>query len=325
MEMRQIGIIGAGNLGARHLQALALAREAWQITVMDVNEEALHKAEGIFRGTDGAEKHEVRFVTAIPCMPKAMDVVVVATGANVRRRVVEELLAHARVTYLVLEKVLFQRLEDYGAVAELLEQRKVQAFVNCPRRMHPVYERIKRKLEDAETMEIHMSGSDWGMGGNGIHLLDLIAYLAGSEKIRLDISGLDSEYSQSKRKGFLEITGTVSGSMGRCRAFSLSSYKKSGIPDLTMIISDTCRIWIGEGSGELEYADAVAGWERRRESFGLPYQSQLTQLVVEELLSGGSCRLTPFEESVRLHLALEEKLIPYFEKQGVEKGLCPIT
>ena len=57
MEKRQIGIIGAGSLGSRHLQALAASREAWQITVVDVNREALQKAEMIFKGTKGAEKH----------------------------------------------------------------------------------------------------------------------------------------------------------------------------------------------------------------------------------------------------------------------------
>ena len=178
---------------------------------------------------------------------------------------------------------------DYDPVAKLLEQNQVQAYVNCPRRMHPVYEQIRDKLKDAQLMEILMEGSDWGLGGNGIHLLDLIAYLAGSEGIRIDISGLDPYYQQSKRKGFLEITGTIRGSMGRCRAFSLSSYQKSGIPDQTIILSDACRIYLSEGCRELEYADASTGWERRKEHFQLPYQSQLTHLVVEELLAEGSC------------------------------------
>ena len=47
--------------------------------------------------------------------------------------------------------------------------------------------------------------------------------------------------------------------------------------------------------------------------------------ALEELFAGGSCRLTAFEESCRLHMALEEQLIPWFEKRGKEKGLCPIT
>ena len=45
MNRAKIGIIGAGNLGIRHLQALALLKEACQITVMDINREALRKAE----------------------------------------------------------------------------------------------------------------------------------------------------------------------------------------------------------------------------------------------------------------------------------------
>lgn len=325
MEKRQIGIIGAGNLGARHLQALALSVEAYRITVMDVNEEALKKAETIFKGTDGAAKHVICFVTEIASMPDEMDVVIIATGSNIRRKVTEELLEHSRVSYLVLEKVLFQRLEDFGAVAELLDKKRVRAFVNCPRRMHPVYEMIKKKLEGAHEMEIMVSGSDWGLGCNGIHMLDLAAYLAGSEQIEVDISGLDPDYLQSKRKGYLEITGTLRGSMGRCRAFSIASYRQPGVPASTVILSDVCRIHIREWKKEIETADESTGWEWKAEGFEMPYQSQLTHLVVEELLAGGTCRLTSFEESCRLHMALEEQLIPYFEKQGIEKGLCPIT
>lgn len=325
MEMRRIGIIGVGNLGTRHLQALALSEEAYQITVTDVRKEALAKAESVFTGTEGAAKHEVRFVTSIAAMPERMDVVIVATGSDVRRAVTEELLLHADVSYLILEKVLFQRLGDYDAVEELFRQKGIKAFVNCPRRMYPVYVSLKETLCDAKEMEIAVSGSDWGLGSNAIHMLDLIAYLAGSEAPELSCQGLDPAYRQSKRDGFLEITGTIRGRMGRCRAFSVSSYETAGVPASTFIAADTCRIHIMEGNKELEYAAVSTGWEWKKERFDMPYQSQLTHLAAAELLTGGTCRLTTFEESGRLHRTLLRQLIPYFERQGVKAGLCPIT
>ena len=100
-----------------------------------------------------------------------------------------------------------------------------------------------------------------------IHILDFIAYLAGSQDIEIDISALDPQYQQSKRSGFLEITGTIRGSMGRCRAFALSSYQKQGFPVSTVILSDICRIHIMEWKKELEYADASTGWEWQKQTF----------------------------------------------------------
>lgn len=345
MKKRQIGIIGTGNLGIRHLQAVALLKESCRINVMDISKEALQNAKAVWRETEGAKNHEISFVTEMASMPKELDAVIVATVSHVRKKVIEELLSHARVRYLILEKVLFQRLEDYGAVRELMEKNQVQAFVNCPRRMYPVYEKIKKKLERARTMEIMVSGSDWHLGCNGIHMLDLIGYLAGteqitagvsesgqmtadvsgSEQITLDISGLEPECLPSTRKGFSEIAGTIRGSLGRCRAFSLASYPQKGIPASTVILSDVCWCRILEGKRELDFADASTGWEWKKETFEMPYQSRLTNLALEELFAGGSCRLTAFEESCRLHIALEEQLIPWFEKRGKEKGLCPIT
>ena len=71
-------------------------------------------------------------VSGIRFMPAAMDIVIIATGADVRRKVIEELLEQAHVSYLLLEKVLFQRLEDYDVVASLLERKQAKAFVTKP-------------------------------------------------------------------------------------------------------------------------------------------------------------------------------------------------
>ncbi len=307
------------------MQALALSEEAYQIFVMDISEESLQKAQTIFEGTAGSEKHEISYVTEMNALPTELDVVVMATGSSVRRVLTEQLLAHAKVSYLVLEKVLFQRLEDYAAIGALIEEKQVKTFVNCVRRMYPHTERIKELLADATQMEITVSGSDWGMGCNAIHMIDLMAHLAGSENIKLDVTGLDPNYQESKRRGYLEITGTIRGSMGKCRALSISSYAQPGVQTSIVIQSDCAKINLVESAKKLEYANSATNWEWKEEMVSPPFQSQLTQILVKELLETGTCRLTSFEESAKLHIALEEQLIPYFENLGVEKGLCPIT
>ena len=57
----------------------------------------------------------------------------------------------------------------------------------------------------------------------------------------------------------------------------------------------------------------------------MPYQSQMTQYVIEDILLKGTCKLTTYEESSRMHLEFIKPLIEFFEKHGMEKGLCPIT
>ena len=57
----------------------------------------------------------------------------------------------------------------------------------------------------------------------------------------------------------------------------------------------------------------------------MPYQSQMTQYVIEEILTNKTSRLTSFNDSSRLHLEFIRPLIKFFEKNGMETGICPIT
>lgn len=51
----------------------------------------------------------------------------------------------------------------------------------------------------------------------------------------------------------------------------------------------------------------------------------MTQFVMEDIIKTGTCKLTSFEESAFLHLMLLDPLINFFEENGMEKGICPIT
>ena len=132
-----LGIIGCGQLGSRHLQAMAATPLPEGMTL---RLEVVEPWQGS-RDTAQARLAEVNksgipaaFHESVAGLPRALDLVVVATTADVRRAVVEELLGHAAVRFLVLEKVLFQAPADYKAVADLCAAKGTRAWVNCPRR-----------------------------------------------------------------------------------------------------------------------------------------------------------------------------------------------
>lgn len=54
--------------------------------------------------------------------PHEIELVVIATSSNMRRIVFEQLIDHAFVKYILFEKVLFQRKEDYYFVQEKLKE-----------------------------------------------------------------------------------------------------------------------------------------------------------------------------------------------------------
>src|SRR5438105_962294 len=106
-----VAVIGVGRIGLRHLQGVMSVGDA-EIWVVDPSSDALTRARAEFTGV---AEHRVppTFATDVRDLPASIDVAIVATSADIRRAMVEDLLHGRDVRHIVLEKVLFQRLADY--------------------------------------------------------------------------------------------------------------------------------------------------------------------------------------------------------------------
>lgn len=324
--MDKITVVGAGNIGLRHIQALLLSEKPLELHVMDPSDESLQRVKQVWEQAELKTEIKINFAKNIDELPKQIELAIVATASNIRRQVVEQMIIGHGIRNLILEKVLFQKVEDYDAVYALLCKNNIPTWVNCPRRMYPIYESIKEELSDVENMQILVSGGQaWELACNAIHMVDLIGYLAGCENGKVDLSGLDKEMYESKRKGFLEVGGTIKGCLGRCDSFAITTDKKNILPLTVMIDSPKMKCIINENTKKIAIARSCNNWEYEKIEGIFPYQSQLTHMAVWSILEQGMCQLPTFQEAKYEHLLLQIPLTEYFEKQGVEKGLCPIT
>jgi len=99
-------IVGAGQLGSRHLQGMLKYNESTQIIyVIDPSLEALNISKS--RAAEIDHNHQLFFQQDWNNLPEIFNVVIVATNADVREKVINQLLSNFKVKYLVLEKVLF--------------------------------------------------------------------------------------------------------------------------------------------------------------------------------------------------------------------------
>ena len=191
--------------------------------------------------------------------------------------------------------------------------------------MFPFYQEIQRNLKNAEFVDLTVKGAQWGLGCNSIHMLDLYAFITGENELDIDINGLDCGWIDSKRKGFFEFTGRVdvSSKLGKVE---LISYAQGNMPCLIDIASNEFRYIIRETDGKALVAEASNGWVWKECAFELKYQSQLTNIVVENLLDTGKCDLTTYEESMQLHKNLLSAFLTHMNKTSkVELSQCPIT
>ncbi len=223
----------------------------------------------------------------------------------------------------MLEKVLFPCLDEYAEVRDLLAKHHIldHTWVNCTRRMFDHYPKIKASLPVGKPLEMVVAGDDWGLGCNGIHLLDIFAYLTGETNWRLtaDIQAIE----KSKRAGYIEFIGTLSGTSSvKGHRITLISNPKGTIGSMSIRVSavgsDTSVV-IDEIKGEMNLNGTVS-------PIAVKYQSQLTNLVAEAILLQNNCPLTRYEESMELHTAFLLPLIEiYNNKHNTTGNYCPIT
>ena len=175
--MHKILIIGAGQLGARHLQGVLKSEHCLQITVVDPSNASLLNAQKLGKEIVlGNENSTVLYLKTMPTHEEYY-VTIIATTAGIRAIVTQELLEKNKVKHIIFEKVLFQKVEEYHSVDMLLNRYKTRGWVNCPRRIYPTYQNLKELLFGEESVDMEVVGNGWGLACNSVHFIDLYAYL----------------------------------------------------------------------------------------------------------------------------------------------------
>jgi len=325
-----IALIGVGQIGSRHLQALSNLKGLSQIWVIDISEKSLEVAKDRFLQMPESKnyKGQLHFGKTLAALPVELDVVIVTSTASNRKKITTDLLEKNTVRYLVLEKVLFQDPADYESIDLLLKEKGVKTFVNFPRRMFSVYKELREALSTASNIQFVAAGSNWGLACNGLHLIDLFNYLCNSSSVDISFNMLDPKIVESKRKGYLEVNGTLTGKDSKGNSFSISCYKEGDAPMTIHILSDTFKAIVFEAgaNSHLYFATHLTDWAWKKKTFSMPYQSELSHKIIEDLDQKGNCELTTFVEAKGAHLIFIKGLIDHFNHSEKDKySVCPIT
>ena len=316
-KMKNIAIIGVGALGKRHLQSMVELQDDYEIYAVEINEEAV-KALSV-------EFPNVNFIKTPDELPGELEAVVIATNSNIRRMLFEQLINHSNVKNIIFEKVLFQKEEDYHFVEGKLKELNINAWVNCARREWDSYKRLKKDLDSFNELHISAIGGQWGIGCNAIHILDIIEYISGCEIETIDISKLENNVFESKRKGFYEFFGTISGVAGKCKNYNISCINNSNLPFRIEITTEKSRYMIDEANNYMLVSNDASNWKWQKREFMQVYQSQMTGRVIKSIIETGTCNLPDYESSMKLHLKYILPLIDFFKANGMEENKCPIT
>ena len=317
--MYNAAIIGAGQLGSRHLQALKTSSLPFHIWVMDNNEESLNVAKQRYDQVAAIGEKEIELVQEISQLPKKLDFVVVATGSKPRAAIVKGLLNHCHVKNMILEKVLFPRLEDYDEIGQLINEKGVKCWVNCARRLFGVYNHVKDTLSGAP-IDMKYEGTEWGLCCNSIHIIDLFMFFTGEEEYVLDTSEIIPVIEDSKRNGYIEFYGTLKIRTPKGSTLILTCSKEAVEKNLCICIKD------GANVIEIDEANSLLSMNGKQSSYRLPYQSETTGTYADIIMKMGYIPLSTFEMSVKYHKEFISKMLEFYNSLLETKtDLLPIT
>lgn len=321
MSPPRIVVVGTGAMGTRHIESLARLDLPFTLDVVDPDRAARGRAIEALRRAGagpGVRINEFDDPAALEADPA---VGIIATASRGRRAVVEQLLDRG-ARRLILEKVLFTRLDDYEAVGERLAATGAAAWVNCPRRGYPGMHRLA-ELVRGRAFEYVVEGSGWGLACNLVHYLDEFAALAGRTDVALSADGLAPGTVPSKRPGYIELLGTVTGSTGEYRFAAhctAGGVKQHGVS----IRTDGLKLHLSHREQTLTIEN---GTGTHVQPYPKTLQSETTHLQVRALLEGADPGLPDYATSARLHCAMLDAFLTHLRRSAGDDSIdeCPIT
>lgn len=323
---KKVLLIGCGQLGSRHLQALACLDEISQIDVMDINPASFVLGKERLKGLQGVNnKICIQWHASLDDIRFGVDLCVVATSAHGRVDQVKALIERGCKRF-ILEKIVAQSMKEYDELLRLCDKADVKAWVNMPTRSFQVHKYIKSRLSSREPITFMEVGGNWGLACNGIHYIDLFVYYDKSSILEPEAFLIDPLLHSSKRgEEYKDLSGVMCGRSDKGSRVVISYAKDHKSADLVTIFSTKARFivdifnsWAQEEAGD--------GQWRRIDIQENTYVSYTTKIFAQDILMKDDCELPSLKEARISHSFLLDNLQAHFNRlMGQHLKYCPTT
>tara|TARA_Y100001935_G_C17307524_1_gene513327 strand:- start:1187 stop:2140 length:954 start_codon:yes stop_codon:yes gene_type:complete len=304
--LSNVAIIGAGNIGFRHFQGIIKYNSKLKIFLVDPLIKNLKNKYLDELNIDIDKK--LIFYEDISLLPKNIDFLVCSTSSDVRFEILNELIDKKEIANILLEKIVFQKKNDFIKIGKKFKNLKIKSWVNCPQRYFDFYRNLKLSL-DGEKIEMISNGCDWSLASNSVHVIDLFCFLTGDYNINFSENNLDEKKIFSKRKGFYELKGSlvIKNKYGRLILEDSENY------DYIQ------KFFIKTGNSYYEIdeikGDIIMNGEKRMFSRNeFPFQSDLTFQYLNELSITNNISLVSFEDCYKYHMPMLDSFNTTFSK-----------
>ena len=328
MKIRKILLIGCGEIGSRHLQALAKIEFPVKIWIVDPNLNSLKVGKKRFNEIPvNTNIQSIKFEKHLPDDLDEIDLCIISTTSKIRFFILKEITEKISCKNFILEKVLFQIEEHFTEAKKIIENKGIRCWVNNYRREEQYWRDVRKHFANKGNFRLYYGKSDWHICTNIIHIIDLVEWLSNEKITDLDCSNMDKKIYDSKRTGFIELTGIVTGKTSNNGTFELEAIE--GIPYNEVefkISNDTTRLYVKEEKGEAIIMKKEKNWKPEKHKVKIRLQSEVTQEIVKSILDTGNCDLPTFNESTNIHILSLKGIMKHLNKiSNTRYESCPIT
>ena len=310
--MVNVCLIGCGGVGKRHLEAMLKVKNDINFEVVEPN---------IENTPTTLVGQNINYFSKIEDVSNNIDICLIATTANVRKKVILELVSKKNVKFIILEKVVFQNEKDFDEIIKLFEEKNIKSWVNCHLRAQPIYKELKtQSIISYDTTMTYEYSDDFTLSSSAIHILDLFSYLCDDYDLEIQDIVTDTELKSSRHSGCVDFNGYMK--VKSTNGYELVVKKRDAHfgEHLTIYHNDlTVR------SSEGDDPDNRIGFVQDKK---IPYvwQSSLTNSYIDDIIEKSDCDLSTLENSAKLHKIMLKSFRNLLkEKYNREVVDCPIT
>ena len=324
---KKVLIVGCGQIGSRHLQAICCLPEILEIEVVDPSPQSL--AVGQTRLEEVASRNPaltVRWLTDISQCSKEGDLCLVTTRAQGRFDLVQRIVEKLGYSSFLLEKIATQSIQEFKDLINYSRHHALKGWVHCQTRTYEVHRYIKSLLDPMEPIIFTEVAGNHGLACNGIHAADLFLFYDGTNQITLETSRLDDEVHPSKRgSGLMDVSGFLFGRSPKGSQLILSYDRHHRLSDVNTITTPRGRFIIDLNYPMAWGCSAGRSWQPIdvTENFLV---SQTSKKLISLILRNEPCGLPTLEESLPAHEFILGALLPHFNRLCQrEETSCPVT
>jgi hypothetical protein len=322
--MKKICLIGCGNVGSRHLQAIAKLPFSINVDIVEPNLESQELGKKRLEEIEYDKSDIFTWYQDIEKLNNIPDLTIVATTATGRADLLCNLvdLGHSR---FLVEKMVCQSDIEYNKIITKFHEKNAKGWVNTNPRCFSSYQRLKRYFRDSDKIHFSVSASNVSaLGTNTIHYMDLFSFFTNDYNIKLNGDFLLDEIFPNKRGSHLmEFAGTVIGKINDGSSISMSFLPSEKNPTIVNIIGKNKHFLIDETN---QKKIDMIGNQDEQDDFIYEYASSITTKIAQNILEKDDSDLTTLENSQVLHKEIFRIFNQHIKKNtGKNMELCPIT